>query len=33
MQIIGPEWQDARVLQIAHLYEQAAGWHEKHPVL
>jgi aspartyl-tRNA(Asn)/glutamyl-tRNA(Gln) amidotransferase subunit A len=33
MQIIGPEWQDARILQIAHLYEQATGWHEKHPVL
>jgi aspartyl-tRNA(Asn)/glutamyl-tRNA(Gln) amidotransferase subunit A len=33
MQIIGPEWQDARVLQIAHLYEQATEWHRKHPVL
>jgi aspartyl-tRNA(Asn)/glutamyl-tRNA(Gln) amidotransferase subunit A len=32
MQIIGPPWQDARLLQIAHLYEQATGWHEKHPV-
>jgi aspartyl-tRNA(Asn)/glutamyl-tRNA(Gln) amidotransferase subunit A len=33
MQIIGPEWQDARILQIVHLYEQATRWHEKHPVL
>jgi aspartyl-tRNA(Asn)/glutamyl-tRNA(Gln) amidotransferase subunit A len=33
LQIIGPAWEDARVLQIAHAYERASGWHEKHPLL
>jgi len=28
LQIIGPRFQDARVLRVAHAYEQATGWHQ-----
>jgi aspartyl-tRNA(Asn)/glutamyl-tRNA(Gln) amidotransferase subunit A len=31
MQIAGPHWQEARVLQLAHAYEQATPWHERQP--
>src|SRR5580704_5726466 len=28
LQIIGPHWGEARVLQVAHAYEQATTWHK-----
>ena len=33
MQIAGPHWQEARVLQLAHAYEQATPWHERQPLI
>jgi aspartyl-tRNA(Asn)/glutamyl-tRNA(Gln) amidotransferase subunit A len=33
LQVIGPQFGDERVLRIAHAYEQATEWHEKHPPL
>jgi aspartyl-tRNA(Asn)/glutamyl-tRNA(Gln) amidotransferase subunit A len=33
LQIIGPHWQEARILQIAYFYEQATEWHQMHPSL
>ena len=32
MQIIGPHWGEARVLQLAHAYEQATAWHKRQPL-
>ncbi len=32
LQIIGPHWGEARVLQVAHSYEQATAWHERQPL-
>jgi len=32
LQIIGPHWGDARVLQVAHAYEQATAWHKRQPL-
>jgi len=31
LQIAGPHWQEARVLQVAHAYEQATKWHKREP--
>lgn len=33
LQIIGPEWQESKLLQIARTYEQAHDWHRMHPNL
>ncbi|MBZ5707022.1 MAG: amidase [Acidobacteriia bacterium] len=33
LQIIGPHWGEARVLQLAHAYEQATAWHQRGPKL
>lgn len=33
LQIIGPHWEEARVLQLAHAYEQATAWHKRQPKL
>jgi aspartyl-tRNA(Asn)/glutamyl-tRNA(Gln) amidotransferase subunit A len=33
LQIIGPHWGEARVLQLAHAYEQATEWHKRSPKL
>lgn len=32
LQIIGPHWGEARVLQLAHAYEQATAWHKRIPL-
>ena len=32
LQIIGPHWGEARVLQVAHAYEQATVWHKRQPL-
>jgi Asp-tRNA(Asn)/Glu-tRNA(Gln) amidotransferase A subunit family amidase len=31
LQIIGPSWGEARVLHLAHAYEQATAWHKRRP--
>ena len=31
LQIIGPHWGEARVLRLAHAYEQATEWHKREP--
>lgn len=31
LQIIGPHWGEAHVLQLAHAYEQATEWHRRRP--
>jgi aspartyl-tRNA(Asn)/glutamyl-tRNA(Gln) amidotransferase subunit A len=31
LQIIGPRWCEARLLGIAHAYEEATEWHRRHP--
>ncbi len=33
LQIIGPHWGEARVLQVAYAYEQATAWHKRQPPL
>ena len=33
MQIAGRMFDEETVLRIAHAYEQAAGWHHRHPDL
>jgi Asp-tRNA(Asn)/Glu-tRNA(Gln) amidotransferase A subunit family amidase len=33
LQIIGPHWQEERVLQLAFAYEQATDWHRRSPRL
>jgi aspartyl-tRNA(Asn)/glutamyl-tRNA(Gln) amidotransferase subunit A len=33
LQIIGPHWGEARVLQVAQAYEQATAWHKRRPPL
>jgi aspartyl-tRNA(Asn)/glutamyl-tRNA(Gln) amidotransferase subunit A len=33
MQISGPHFGEAKVLALAHAYEQATGWHRRRPVL
>ncbi len=32
LQIIGPRWGEAKVLEIASRYQQVAGWYLKHPI-
>lgn len=32
LQIVGPHWGEARILQIAHAYEQATAWHKRDPM-
>lgn len=32
LQISGPHWQEARVLQLAYAYEQATDWHLRQPL-
>ena len=31
LQITGPHWGEAKVLQLAHAYEQATAWHKREP--
>lgn len=31
LQLIGRAWEEARLLRIAHAYEQATEWHKRHP--
>jgi aspartyl-tRNA(Asn)/glutamyl-tRNA(Gln) amidotransferase subunit A len=31
MQVVGPRWGEAEVLDAANKYQQATGWHLKHP--
>ena len=31
LQIIGPHWGEAKVLQLAQAYEQATAWHKREP--
>jgi aspartyl-tRNA(Asn)/glutamyl-tRNA(Gln) amidotransferase subunit A len=31
LQLIGKPWDELRLLQIAHAYEQATPWHSRHP--
>ena len=33
LQLIGQPWKEARLLQIAHAYEQATDWHKARPAL
>jgi aspartyl-tRNA(Asn)/glutamyl-tRNA(Gln) amidotransferase subunit A len=33
LQIIGPPFDDARVLKVGHAYQQATDWHTRHPQL
>ncbi|MGH9501516.1 MAG: amidase [Terriglobales bacterium] len=33
LQIIGPHWGEARILQLAHAYEQATAWQKRKPAL
>ncbi len=33
LQIMGPALEEARVLQIAHAFEQTTDWHRRHPAL
>jgi aspartyl-tRNA(Asn)/glutamyl-tRNA(Gln) amidotransferase subunit A len=31
MQLIGPQFQEARLLKVAHLFQQATDWHLRTP--
>jgi aspartyl-tRNA(Asn)/glutamyl-tRNA(Gln) amidotransferase subunit A len=33
LQIIGPQWKEDRVLQLAYAFEQATAWHKRTPKL
>ena len=33
LQLIGPAFQESLILQVAHAYEQATGWHKRRPPL
>jgi aspartyl-tRNA(Asn)/glutamyl-tRNA(Gln) amidotransferase subunit A len=33
LQIIGPAFGEERILRVAHAYQQATSWHERHPAL
>jgi aspartyl-tRNA(Asn)/glutamyl-tRNA(Gln) amidotransferase subunit A len=33
LQLMGPHLSEATLLRAAHAYEQAAGWHQRHPAL
>lgn len=30
-QLVGPHFEEARLLKMGHVYQEATGWHEKHP--
>ncbi len=32
LQIVGPRWGEGAVLAVAHAFQQATQWHERHPV-
>ena len=32
MQLIGPAFGEAAILQAAHTYEQATDWHKRRPI-
>lgn len=32
-QIVGPRWGEGNVLDIAHTFQQATQWHQKHPII
>jgi Asp-tRNA(Asn)/Glu-tRNA(Gln) amidotransferase A subunit family amidase len=33
LQIAGPHWAEAKVLQLAYSYEQATAWHKREPAM
>lgn len=33
LQLVGRHWDEALLYRVAHAYEQATGWHERHPTL
>jgi aspartyl-tRNA(Asn)/glutamyl-tRNA(Gln) amidotransferase subunit A len=33
MQIVGPHWEEALVLQLGHAFEKATDWHQRRPTL
>jgi len=33
LQLVGGLWQEEKILQLAHAYEQATEWHTRLPVL
>jgi len=33
LQIVGPHWGEAKVLQLAYAYEQVTAWHKREPSL
>ena len=33
LQIVGPRWNEAKVLNVAHIFQQRTLWHLKHPVI
>lgn len=33
LQIMGPQWEEARLLQVGHAYQQATDWHTRKPKL
>ena len=33
LQIVGPPWEEAAVLRLAHAYEQETKWHTRRPAL
>ncbi len=33
LQVMGPQWGEPTILQVAHAYEQATEWHQKKPAL
>jgi aspartyl-tRNA(Asn)/glutamyl-tRNA(Gln) amidotransferase subunit A len=33
LQIAGPHWNESRIFQLAHAYEQATAWHKREPVV
>jgi len=32
LQIVGPQWGENKVLNVAHIFQQSTYWHLKHPV-
>jgi aspartyl-tRNA(Asn)/glutamyl-tRNA(Gln) amidotransferase subunit A len=33
LQVMGPAFKEARLLRVAHAYEQATTWHQRRPTL
>lgn len=33
LQLVGPRWGEGVVLEVAHAFQRATSWHEKHPAL